>query len=201
MAEICDCRSTAWAMTKCGAAIVDASHRPILQTGWGVQMRGDAPACLTRSIDGKTTRLHRLLMNAGVDVIIDHINGDPLDNRLANLRIATATENNRNKRRQKNATSGFKGVNRHKDQWWMAQIMVDGIRHRLGLHRTAEAAARAYDEAAKHHFGAHAKTNESMGMFSTRGKHFSGDERWRISFRPNLCNEKCKNINKINGGR
>ena len=56
---------------------------------------------------------------------VDHINGDPLDNRQINLRICTHTENMQNQRLPKNNTSGFKGVSAWKGRW-MAQIMARG---------------------------------------------------------------------------
>lgn len=64
---------------------------------------------------------------------IDHINGNGLDNRFLNLREATSAENNRNRRRQSNNTSGFVGVSWCKlTQKWRAELNVNGERVRLG---------------------------------------------------------------------
>lgn len=79
---------------------------------------------------------------------VDHINGDPLDNRRINLRICTHTENMQNQRLPKNNTSGFKGVSAWKGRW-MAQIMARGKHRVLGMFSTPEEAHVAYCEAAK----------------------------------------------------
>ena len=65
--------------------------------------------------------LHRMLMNPNDDMVIDHINIKTFDNRLSNLRIVTPQENNRNKSKQHNNTSGTSGVFKYK-QYWVAQI-------------------------------------------------------------------------------
>lgn len=91
--------------------------------------------------------------------LIDHINGDPSDNRIANLRIATNTQNNANAALQKRNTSGFKGVRRCKGCFnrWDAQICVGGRRIYLGAYGSPEEAHAAYVEAAKEHFGEFAR--------------------------------------------
>lgn len=90
----------------------------------------------------------------------DHANGDGLDNRRANLREATATQNNQNRRRRSDNTSGFKGVMWRKDRsQWRAHIMVSGRQRSLGAYASAEEAARAYDAAAREFFGEYAALN------------------------------------------
>jgi len=81
---------------------------------------------------------------------IDHINRDPLDNRLANLRVATRSENNANTGLRRNNTSGFKGVSFHKKAGrWQARMTVNGRGRSLGLYATPEAAHAAYAAAAQ----------------------------------------------------
>jgi hypothetical protein len=91
---------------------------------------------------------------------IDHINGDPSDNRIANLREATHKENMRNRRSAKNSTSQYIGVtwesSRNK---WAARIRVDGRKKRLGMFACEEDAARAYDAGARKYFGDFANPN------------------------------------------
>lgn len=91
---------------------------------------------------------------------VDHINGDGLDNRRTNLRPATNDQNRYNQRKHSNNTSGYKGVTWHERSGrWRARIGVAGRKLSLGLYETAEAAARAYDEAAVRYFGDYAALN------------------------------------------
>ncbi len=80
---------------------------------------------------------------------VDHINGDTLDNRDCNLRLATRKQNGRNRRRNRNNTSGYKGVYWHKANGkWAAQIVVNGKRRHLGYFDDPRDAYAAYCEAA-----------------------------------------------------
>jgi putative intracellular protease/amidase len=89
---------------------------------------------------------------------IDHINGDPSDNRFANLREATHAENMRNSKRNLRNTSGVKGVRWHKrDRRWEAYITVDGRVIYLGSSKTAEDAHAAYAAAAREFHGEFAR--------------------------------------------
>lgn len=90
----------------------------------------------------------------------DHINGDGLDNRRANLREATHTENSSNRRLARNNTSGYKGVDWHKaSRKWRARVKVDRKSKHIGCYSTAEEAARAYDVAARELHGGYASVN------------------------------------------
>lgn len=94
-----------------------------------------------------TIKLHRFLTGWP---LVDHHNGDGLDNRLANLRRATPMENSRNARRNRRNTSGFKGVGWEKSRgMWRARISTSQGRKSIGRFQTAEEAARAYDAAAR----------------------------------------------------
>ncbi len=96
-------------------------------------------------------------LGPGDRLTVDHINGDPLDNRRENLRIATRQENQRNRRGW--GRSGFKGVLfRAKRQRWEAYIQV-GTRVFSRARHTAEEAAIAYDDMAREHFGQFARLN------------------------------------------
>lgn len=115
---------------------------------------------------GKTRFAHRLLMGAKRGQVIDHINGDPLDNRRSNLRLCTQKQNVRNSRPRKGTESGLKGVRwQSSTQTWCAQIMVDGRREYLGHFSTAEEAAQVYDAAAVRLFGEFAHPNAPVTPF------------------------------------
>lgn len=92
---------------------------------------------------------------------IDHINHDPDDNRLANLREATKEQNQANSRRRKDNRSGLKGVNydKRRDRW-KAIITINRRQKWLGYHETAAAAHAAYMAAAKAHYGEFAYSGE-----------------------------------------
>lgn len=75
---------------------------------------------------------------------IDHINGNRSDNRFVNLRVATQSENNQNKKTASSkSTTGLLGVCRHKNGFG-AMIRVNGISKWIGLYKTAEEAHAAY---------------------------------------------------------
>jgi hypothetical protein len=99
-------------------------------------------------------RLHRELMNAPAGLHVDHRNSDGLDNRRANLRIATHAQNVQNRRKTKSKTSfRFIGVcfDRHRQEWTV-HIGHNGRKLWLGRFNNEEDAAKAYDNAAvKYH--------------------------------------------------
>lgn len=90
---------------------------------------------------------------------IDHINRAKADNRIANLRLATASENSRNGSKRRNNTSGFVGVcwDKHKRKW-LAHIRSDGRFKNLGRYASKEEAYAAYVAASKELHGEFAAT-------------------------------------------
>jgi hypothetical protein len=86
----------------------------------------------------------------------DHVNGDGLDNRRANLREATHGQNMANRRPQ---GPSYKGITRRSDGRWQAQIQAARVHRHLGYFATPEAAAAAYDAAAVELFGEFARLN------------------------------------------
>jgi hypothetical protein len=97
--------------------------------------------------------------------LIDHINGDGLDNRRANLRQATTSQNMANRRKQqtfngKPVSSQYLGVTWDKtNKAWRAQVKCDGKRYRLGLFKREVDAALAYDRQKRELFGEFARLN------------------------------------------
>ncbi len=102
-------------------------------------------------------KMHRVLMSAPIGVEIDHIDGDGLNSRKSNLRLAWHQQNCMNVRKT-GVRSHFKGV------WpngsgWCAFIRAGGRRVYLGQFQDEERAARAYDAAASQHHGEFARVN------------------------------------------
>ena len=93
--------------------------------------------------------------------LVDHRNTDSLDNRRANLRLATHSQNSCNSRRDKSNTySRYRGVSFSKrKQKWFAAIRADGKKTWLGYFDSEEDAAKAYDTAAKKYHGEYATLN------------------------------------------
>lgn len=87
------------------------------------------------------------------DKVVDHINGNTLDNRRVNLRIVTQQENMFNKKEYKNNTSEVKGVHLNKKGIWVARIQVEGKRLFLGSSKDKEKAIELRIEAEKKYFG------------------------------------------------
>ena len=109
-------------------------------------------------------RLHRFILTAPCGKVIDHINGNPLDNRRVNLRICSISENGCNRRVQGGGKSCFKGVVWNKQRGkWEAQVWSKGHRVYAGLFICEEDAARAYDAKALQLFGEFARTNFAKG--------------------------------------
>lgn len=115
----------------------------------------------TVSIDNKNYRAHRViwLIAFGVwpDAEIDHANGNPSDNRLANLRLCTPHQNRANMKVRRTNVSGLKGVSQKRDGSFETRIRVNGVRIFLGRFMDATAAHEAYKAAASKHFGQFAR--------------------------------------------
>lgn len=115
-------------------------------------------------VDGRVYLAHRLawlyVHGEWPPGELDHLDVIPLNNRIANLRPATRSENNRNCGMSSNNTTGFKGVIVHKESGrFRAQIWKDRRRIHLGYFDVAEDAAAAYDAAARELHGNFAKVN------------------------------------------
>jgi len=106
--------------------------------------------------------MHREIMDAPAGMEVDHINGNGLDNRKCNLRLATSSQNKRNQRKQRRKTSSkYKGVYWHKrDKVWVVRIQAEGKEKYIGSYKTEQEAALAYNEAALKYHGEYAKLNE-----------------------------------------
>lgn len=109
-------------------------------------------------IDRKVYFAHRLawlyMHGEWPDGHIDHIDRNPTNNRITNLRVATNSQNHANVGPRCNNTSGIKGVVKQPDcNRWCARITVQGKRIHLGLYETKDEAAKAYQDACQAYFG------------------------------------------------
>lgn len=145
-------------------AIVDAAdYEWLMQWRWYCARDPRKSDYARGTVNGKHMLMHRFITGAPAGVMIDHINGDGLDNRRENLRHADHSRNKQNaKRRSQRFTSRYKGVHKepiygHK---WIAQLCVNGKVVVVGRCDSEEEAARAYNEAALRHFGEFAHINE-----------------------------------------
>lgn len=112
-------------------------------------------------VRSKSVSMHRELMNAPEDRLVDHRNNDALDNRMANLRLATYSQNRINSRRDKSKTSSkYIGVCLDKSRnRWVAYINFESKRIHLRRFKNEIDAAKAYDEAARKYHGEFARLN------------------------------------------
>ena len=145
-------------------AIIDADDVALVDKfNWCVMKQSGKPNyAMTRkngpNIKNRTIRMHRFIVDAPDGFFVDHIDGDGLNNRRENLRMATHFENARNQKKPKNNTSGFKGVTKAKHNKWMARINYNGRSVFLGLYTTAEEAHFAYSEASRKLHGLFGRT-------------------------------------------
>ena len=109
----------------------------------------------------KPVNMHRLIINAPEHLYVDHINQNGLDNRKANLRLATRDQNARNVPKRETPTwSKYKGVSfRKPTRKWCATIFANDKNKHLGYFRSETDAAKAYDAAAKKLHGEFASLN------------------------------------------
>lgn len=104
--------------------------------------------------------LHRLLMAPDDGMVVDHIDGDGLNNTRANLRVCTHRQNRCNQKRNKANTSGVKGASRiARKKPWKAAIFVGRKCIHLGTFATKDEAAQAYAAGAQKYHGEFAKVD------------------------------------------
>lgn len=141
-------------------AIVDLADLHLVDGWrWG-QTRKDGKRYALRRDESSGKRqnvhMHRVIIDAPRLVRVDHIDGDPLNNRRANLRMCSHAENMRNTTKKATNTTGFKGVWKH-GRGYYASVQKAGKKVRIGPFSTPELAAAAYAGAATVLFGEFAR--------------------------------------------
>lgn len=138
-----------------------------IPSGWSINVTSHGYARLLRATGKRfpsgaykydSVYLHRHIMKPPKNMQVDHINGNKLDNRRANLRICNNADNNYNKGQRKGK---YKGVHySNNSNKWVAQITKNGKTKHLGLFVDQDDAALAYNEAARSLHGEFAYVNK-----------------------------------------
>ncbi len=152
-------------LSKGRIAKIDPSDADLLQFNWCVT--GDRighPYAVRANPDGGFIHMHRVILERKLGRPLqpkeccDHIDGDGLNDKRDNLRLATYQQNTQNKKRAKRIASGYKGAYWHaKSRKWTARIRVNDKLLLLGYFDTPEAAHAAYCVAAVKYFGEFAR--------------------------------------------
>lgn len=140
-------------LTKGYVAIIDAADVPLVEgVCWQAMIGRNTVYAVRTCGSGKAKRrvaMHRVILDAPIGSLVDHRNGDGLENRRNNLRLATCAGNNQNARIRRDNTSGLKGASWHKRcKRWQATISIDGNLKHLGYFATPELAHAAYAKVA-----------------------------------------------------
>jgi hypothetical protein len=154
-------------LTKGYVAIVDPIDSDLAQLNWNAMevWRDGHLLAVYAKWSGGTILLHRVILDRILDYslrscdLVDHEDGNGLNDRRTNLRLATYSQNGWNSKRPRNNTSGYKCISWEADRSkWRVQIAVNGKRVRVGRYDTIEEAHAAYCEAAHRLHGEFART-------------------------------------------
>ena len=165
-------------LTKGKTSEIDEADVDLLSYRWYCFSGGRSTTpYAVRKVNGKMTFLHRVIMERAIGrhllscEVVDHIDGDGLNNRLSNLRVASRRQNSMNRRRGTNNTSGYVGVywDKHSHKW-RSDIHPNGKRVYIGRFDDPIDAAIAHDNVARQFYGEFARTNFENGAIIVRTK-------------------------------
>lgn len=130
-------------------AVIDKEDEAlVLQYGWRLQRSSSGQLVAVVARIGKLLALHKLLMNTPKGLVVDHKDGDVLNNTRANLRICTHAENMRNSKLRVNSKSGLRNVQMQNKgggkKGWRAQVRAHGKLYRKWFPATDEGKLLAY---------------------------------------------------------
>jgi hypothetical protein len=148
-------------------AAIDLCDAPLIAgknwcAKWRRKRKAFVAATSRRENKSRELMLHQLICPAPAGLEIDHINRNPLDNRRANLRVCTRSQNEANKPPRKGGTSRYKGVSKSRSGWFVS-IRRNGKSVYVGLFQNEAEAGAAYDRAALDVFGEFAYLNFPTG--------------------------------------
>lgn len=136
------------------ALVDEEDFARVMERTWVADKSGHTFYAVSAPKGGPKVRLHNFLLPDAP--MVDHINGNGLDNQRHNLRACTKAQNQRNVRKQASTSSRYKGVYWHQQNGkWLARAQ----KQYLGCFSNEEEAAIAYDKAALSLFGAFAQLN------------------------------------------
>ncbi len=138
----------------------DSDYELVSQYNWWAEKHSDVYYARA-NINGHRVYMHRLILKPPDNMETDHRNGNGLDNRRCNIRIASSSENKCNRGKRSDNISGYKGVYFHHrgTSPWRAYIKLHGKINVIGYFPSPEEAARAYDRVAKELHGRFANLN------------------------------------------
>lgn len=159
------------------ATVDDADYRELARFKWHVKINKDKKYAVRNAPGGqrpRTIKMHRVILNAAIEELVDHRDGNGLNNGRENLRVSTPSGNQAN-RRCVLSQHGLKGVfyigyTQNKGRrWqrrkpWHAKVTVGYKTLSLGYFATKEEAAAAYDVGARRLFAEFAATNADLGL-------------------------------------
>jgi len=129
------------------ALVDDEDFERVSKYSWFPDPRPNGLIYVKGRVNGRWTRLHRFILGLTTGVgMVDHEDGDGLNNQRKNITPTSRSVNTRNGRKHRNAASRYRGVGRLGERWT--------ARLTLGIFETEEEAARAYAKAYKGYFGA-----------------------------------------------
>ena len=123
--------------------------------------RSNKKGYISTQINGRTTSLHRFILNVDKEKEVDHIEGKPWDNRKEKLRIVTHQENMMNRKKSTRNSTGVTGVSIDKDTGkFRSEIYYNGKKYSLGRFKTLEEAKRVRIQAEEEFFKDYARKEE-----------------------------------------
>lgn len=144
-------------------AIVDREDADLAELRWYALTSSTSDHVYACKYPG--TLMHRIILSRILDgdlhraVLVDHRNGDGLDNRRSNLRPANRSQNGANRSSTPNTSSVYLGVCRHKNGGWQVSASYNGARRYIGYFASETEAAIAYNKFAIEHHGEYSRLN------------------------------------------